>query len=36
VGPLQFEKHIPPIWVYKKLETWSIDMKPSKPNSLKK
>jgi hypothetical protein len=34
VGPLQPKKHTPPKQVYRKYETWSIDMEPLKPNSL--
>jgi hypothetical protein len=36
VGLLQFEKHIPPKWVYQKYETYDTNMEPSKPNSLEK
>jgi hypothetical protein len=36
MGPLQPEKHIPPKRIYRKYETWSINMEPPKPNSLEK
>jgi hypothetical protein len=31
-----FEKHIPPKWVYWKYKTYGINMEPLEPNTLKK
>jgi hypothetical protein len=36
VGPFQPKKHTPLKYVYQKYKTWSINTKPSKPDSLEK